>query len=147
PRGWLDLRDLGLSAGDVVSASAEIRVLDPGQSVHLDFRFLDADGNEISTVGSAISSPTTFTRFEVHGAQIPAGARYMFLIATRWGEKVSGTAIRKGMINRGPIAQPYDIPKRGAWAPMTHGQLVRDNNQVPLDFFSGASQLTSYPGR
>ncbi|HEX7040437.1 MAG TPA: hypothetical protein VF202_10010, partial [Trueperaceae bacterium] len=141
------ISDMGLAAGDVISASAEIKSAVSGERTRLGVDFFDISGGGLP--GGSVSQyvdAQAYTRHEIDNVTIPTDAAFVLLFAQR--ESGAGNAsIRKGMINRGPTAQPYDIPKRGAWAPMTHGLLVRDNEQFVHRYLSGASQITTFPSR
>ena len=143
----IPIADVGLAVGDKVSASCELKTLTAGDTARFTIRFLDAAGALIrETSSGAAAEYPSFTRVTAEGGTVPANTVSLALFFRR--STGTGTVqCRKGMINRGSTAQPYDIPKRGAWAPITHGQLVRDNEQFMQRYLSGASQITTFPSR
>src|SRR5690606_21919014 len=140
---------IGLKVGDVVSASAMIATTgDPEQQVRLSLRFLDSGGSLVSAASSEIRTLDEPEEFEVSGATIPQGTVAVRVQALRQAPLLeSGTMIWRVMLNRGPTVAPHEWPRTGAWAPITHGQLVRDNEQFVQRYLSGASQITTFPSR
>lgn len=112
----IDLVDVGLVPGDVVSASAEIRNVASGDNVRLELRFFDGlggTGSIVSTVTNTYANLTTFTRVTIPNVTIPATSQSMHMFIRRQGG--TGTIEgHKGMINRGSQAAPYARPWRGS---------------------------------
>lgn len=145
---YLPLVSAGLKVGDTVSASLEVLNETPSENVRMELRFHSAADSSsiVSTAVAPYIDTQTFTRQVIENQTIPAGTTHIRLAFRR--ESGAGThAARKGMVNRGGSAAPHEWPKRGAWAPITHGQLVRDNEQFMQRYLSGASQITTFPSR
>src|SRR5690606_103368 len=131
----------GLVPGDVISGSAEIQNIVSGENTRLELRAFDVNSNILATVTSTYANNTSFTRHECGPLTLPASTHVVYLFIRR--ESGSGQIrFKKAMINRGTPA-PHEWPKRGAWAPITHGQLVRDNEQFVQRSEEHTSELQS----
>lgn len=141
--GRIYLSDAGLSPGDVISARCQ--AMNGAGRVRLVIAARDATGGTLQAAFSAYVDAQAFTDLAINGHTLPANTHSIFLRVE--SEAGGETFVRRGMINRGPTAQSHEWPKRGAWAPITHGQLVRDNEQFVQRYLSGASQITTFPSR
>lgn len=140
------LAEVGILPGEVISGSAEVMNHVSGENTRATMRFYNASHQAISNRSGNYANNTTFSRDEVSDVIVPSTAVYVEMRVER--ESGAGdVSVRKPMINRGPTAAPHEWPKRGAWAPITHGQLVRDNEQFMQRYLSGASQITTFPSR
>lgn len=112
----VNLSDVGLSVGDVVSASAHLRNLTPGDGVRLRLRFMDTADGAGTLVSSEDSTPAdtqAFQRFAIENKTIPASTVSMNLHAVR----DAGVGTIEGhlaMLNRGATAAAFAQPYRGS---------------------------------
>jgi hypothetical protein len=101
----LRLDAVNLEAGDILSASAQIRALGNRAGTLL-MRFRDDDGNAIAGdyTSRSIANQPIFETVEINGIPIPEGADRVALILVR-ADGVSGTVVaRRPAMNVGSVA-------------------------------------------
>lgn len=142
------ISETGLKTGDMVSGSAEIRNLTAGDQVGLHLSIRDSGGGELASANSSLVDSASFVRASVEGLVIPSGAIYDIRLGLVRGSGTGTLEARKGMINVGPSAEAFDIPKRGAWAPILEpSSFARENLQSITRTLAGVAQVTSFPRR
>jgi hypothetical protein len=144
----IQLANVGLVAGDLISARGQVAYdASAGQQVRLRLTFLDAAGGGIANhEGTDVATPTGFVEQNIANIPVPVNATQVILYA-----RVSGGTgviqIRRGMINRGPIAAAHEWPRRGAIAPLSQVAFGMEGEQAAQRTTAGVAQITSFPSR
>lgn len=112
----VNMAEVGLAVGDVISASAVVRNNASSDNVRIEVRFqtaADGGGSTVSTVTNSYANLTSYTRVTLENITIPATAVsfHMFLRRQAGTGNIVG---HKGMLNRGPTAAAYARPWRGS---------------------------------
>lgn len=140
------LTDVGLKAGDVISASAEI--LNTGAELGtLGVQAEDAVNTPLSQSLGTFANNTFFNRHFVQGFTIPAGTDELLIFAIKQSPSANNIWIRNGSLNRGSTAAAFEHAKRGATAPLAQIAFGMDGSQVALPTNAGVTQITSFPSR
>jgi hypothetical protein len=110
---WRLLSDLDMEPGELYSFGADLRrdaVTSGSNRIEINFR--ESDGTGIP--GNAYDGPSTtgtdWTRREQNGFEVPATAHEIRIFASRTSASPDTMFARRGMLNKGPVALPFEQP-------------------------------------
>jgi hypothetical protein len=118
------LEQLGLEVGDVVSLGMDLKSATGADVTIATIQFREADNTLVDTFSEAAPASSSFVRAAEEGVTIPALTARVLVYPVNDDETETAT-VRRMMLNRGPVALPYEEPPaRG-----NRGELILDTSE------------------